>query len=484
MLLDAKQLQAHWFTDIVFDVCICGAGPAGITLARTLAGKGRRVALMEAGGLDVSHESQALYEGEIVGVPYHPLEICRLRYLGGTSNHWEGYTRPLDARDFEPLPHHPLQEWPIRRADLDPFATLAADILDLPSEQAPADLFHGQAISLTPTADRMSPPTRFGTKYRNELARSNLISLCLNANLVDIKLESGLRAVSEFIFRSYWREAPFKVQARCFVVCCGGLENARLLLNANRQMTPGIGNQHDLVGRFFCEHPEVTVGHALLASPSIEPSTYVASDALMLEQGCLSFGVSLEPLETDREGRWQHGNRPVCTPAFSDRLAQAVFSGSPSCFDVGVHAVTMQALNPESRVKLSDRRDRFGLRRLALDWRMTELDRHTIKTAALQMGRSLAEHNAGRMQLVTWLRGSAVELPDGVIEEGGHHMCTTRMSNDPKLGVVDRNCRVHGMENLFVAGSSVFASGGVSNPTYTIVQLALRLADHLERKLE
>ncbi len=121
-------MQDGAFKDTIFDVCICGAGPAGITLALALAAKGRRVALMEAGGLDVTTESQDLYQGENVGLPYYPLDACRLRYLGGSSNHWGGFTRPLDARDFEPLPQH-FRSMPGRsqKTDLDAYAERTAE---------------------------------------------------------------------------------------------------------------------------------------------------------------------------------------------------------------------------------------------------------------------------------------------------------------------------------------------------------------------
>jgi choline dehydrogenase-like flavoprotein len=479
MLFDAEVHHGDWCKDVVFDVCICGAGPAGITLARVLAGKGRRVALLEAGGEDIGAESQALYEGEIVGVPYHPLDVCRLRYLGGTSNHWEGYTRPLDARDFDPLPHHPMQAWPIRKADLDRYAEQTAEILDLP--QAPdlkPDLFGGKEDLLVPAPDRVSPPTRFGPKYKDELAASKLISLCLSANLVDIELDPGLQSVSHLIFRSYKREEPFAVRARYFIVCCGGIENARILLNANRQVPAGIGNQHDLVGRYFCEHPEVRLGYAVLAASPVEHGEYLATDRLLLDRRCLGFRVGLEPVQ------FTHDSGAVCTPeTFWQRLGRALRFGTAECFDTAVVAVIMQALNHDSRVRLSDEQDRFGLRQVALDWRLSELDTHTIRTAALEMGRAMAQHGVGRMQLIEWLRDQAAPPPREAIEEGCHHMCTTRMSDDPKLGVVDKDCRVHGIENLFIGGSSVFACGGVSNPTYTIVQLALRLGDHLETRL-
>jgi choline dehydrogenase-like flavoprotein len=474
VLVDAGQLGENDLRDTVFDVCICGAGPAGITLARALAGKNRRVALMEGGGLESSEESQSLYHGESVGVPY-PVDSSRLRYFGGTSNHWVGETRELDHRDFEALPHHPLNEWPIGASDLDGYAQLAADILDLAPAVQPTDIFKGREDTLKSISRRMSAPTVFGLKYRDELARSGLIWLCLNANLVDIALEENLKLVSHFAFRSHARAHVFKVRARRYVVCCGALENARILLNANRQMPQGVGNQRDLVGRFFSEHIDVTLGRAVLAKELPSHSEYIPSDTLMRSRRCLSYVVRLSPI---RAAEWQGGR----CETFPERVDRAVRTDGAACINAEVEGAVQQSANRDSRVTLATSKDRFGLRRLSLDWTLSDLDRHTIRTAALETGRALARHDLGRMQLASYLHADLDTISDYCVGQS-HHMCTTRMSDSPATGVVDRNCRVHDVGNLYVGGSSVFASAGVSNPTYTIVKLALRLGSHLNAEL-
>ncbi len=474
MLLDAERRADGAFERTIFDVCICGAGPAGITLALALAAKGRRVALMEAGGVDVTTESQDLYQGRSVGLPYYPLDACRLRYLGGSSNHWGGFTRPLDARDFEPLPQHPLNAWPIRKTDLEPYAERTAEILDLPPPAPPLDIFAGKEALIEPTAYRVSP-VQFGTKYKDELSRSDLITLCLNANLVDIELSENLTAVTGMVFRAYTRDETFRVAARRYVVCCGAIENARILLNANGRIPAGIGNRHDQVGRYFCEHIEIPVGRAILAAPPADLDFYIASEKLIADRRCLSFEIELVPLERDGV---------ACALPLAERLAQALREPDKACFDTNVLTVIGQSVNRDSRVTLGNTKDRFGLREIELDWRLADIDRETLRIAAGEMGRALARHDVGRLRLEPWVTDAKSEVPI-TSEQGGssHHMCTTRMSDDPATGVVDRDCRVHGIENLYIGGSSVFASPGVSNPTFTIVQLALRLADRVDERL-
>jgi len=145
-----------------------------------------------------------------------------------------------------------------------------------------------------------------------------------------------------------------------------------------------------------------------------------------------------------------------------------------------------QGLEPQSRVELSRHTDPFGLRRIQLDWRIGDLAFKTMRSAALELGRIAAEYRLGRVRVQDWLLQDRIHFPSvGEDEVGGHHhMCTTRMSANPREGVVERNCRIHEVPNLFVGGSSVFSSGGYANPTFTIIQLALRLAEHLSRKLD
>jgi hypothetical protein len=485
MLFDAEQLvEDNELKSVLFDICICGAGPAGITLALRLAARGWRVALLEAGALEIHPASQDLYKGEIVGLDYPALDTARLRYLGGSSNHWGGHTRPFDSDDFKPLENYALREWPIRKTDLDPYAAETDAILDLPRPKPPPDVFRGHNNSLVPAEYRRSPPTRFLGKYKEQLKTNNEISLYLNTNVIEIQLDSTLRSGSGVIARAYNRETLLEVRARCFVLCMGGLENPRALLNSNRQLVSGIGNEHDLVGRYFSEHPDAIVGTMIMASPLALKSFYLPSGRLISERRCLNFKVELIPLGVNRSSVGRYRDWVLCATPFSERLGKTLFNRAPVCIDALVEISIEQELNRDSRVMLSDHSDRFGLRRLALDWRLTNLDYHTVNTAAMETGRCVAAYDVGRMQLAPWLRGSKSDSHETQKIEGQwHHMCTTRMSDEPKTGVVDRNCRVHGIDNLYVGGSSVFSNGGISNPTYTIVQLALRLGDHLDAQL-
>lgn len=521
-------------TEVPCDVCIAGAGAAGLTIALQFIGRPERVVVLEGGGLDYSEASQAIYRGEIVGREYFPLDATRLRYLGGTTNHWGGYCRPLQPLDFAARPWVPHSGWPIGEEDLRPHRERAHEILDIGApryDPGAIELPEGASLMgldpdlLVHDLWRFSPPTRFGEKYRRTLAEAGNVTVLLNASVTDIALSDNLRRAEALRVLGPGGERALRVVgARAFVLALGGLETPRLLLNANRQLPAGIGNQHDLVGRFFMEHLDVFQAGGIVAAdlgrfdgyrridppngggrimPSLSLSAGVrAREGLLVNN--ITFDVvterevspgwrALRRLAADAAGRgdfsdFAEGVWEVMTDLGGvSRGLYGKLTGRPGIARVTVHARAEQAPNPDSRVQLTDEVDRLGLRRLALDWRLTPLEKRTVRATSRLLGRELGRLGLGRVRLPEWLEDDAGgDRGDdwgewGVTLAGGHHhMGTTRMADDPKRGVVDRDCRVHGLDNLYVAGSSVFATGGFATPTLTIVELALRLAEHLK----
>lgn len=488
MILDAESGADDWFRDRILDICIVGTGPAGITLARRLGKRGLSVGLFEAGGLDITADSQDLYKGTTTGQPYYALDAARLRYFGGTSNHWGGWTRPLDTYDFEPNGANALSGWPIKKTDLVPYAAEADEILNLPADTPPPELFPQAQPDLVARRFRFSrPTTRFGEKYRDELTKSDAIRVVLNANLVDFQLDDARRTAVAAVFRSYNREGSFAVKARAFALCLGGLENPRLLLNMTSQLPAGIGNDHDLVGRYFLEHPHAPVGRVVMRKPMTHMLVYSPTPDFMRDHRVLNFGVRIGDMD-----QWNGGDftgpfepQPPCNVPFDTLLAAEMKHEAAACkAHIGDAFVACeQSLDPENRVKLTGDKDRFGLRPIELAWHFSDIDRRTMKTAAMEVAKRMAAEDVGRMQIYPWLLNDEVPNIDQ-LWGGNHHMGTTRMSADPKQGVVDADLRIHGLENLYVGGSSVFATSGHANPTYSIVQLALRLGDHLGERLQ
>jgi len=482
-----------------YDVCIAGGGVAGIVLARSLANSGKRVLLLEGGSLEYTWESQGVYSGTNVGMEYFDLDITRLRFLGGSSNHWFGWCRPLDADDFERHDHIPDSGWPIGQADVEPYLAEAREILEL--DDFPSDTpLPGSDLRLKDIYFRSSPPVLTGQKYFDFLDTSDRVDLLLNANLVDIRLDPDTGRVTAFLFRGYKDGAQqYEARAGRYVLALGGIENARALLNASGQVPAGVGNSGDMVGRHFMEHPYRDAGYFILTQPDQrfdDPFWHLSPtlDMKRREQIANARFVFLQltnqkkksvfadakqwvkdgVCETDILADWIRTIRPLrCHPKLSD-LPQGAGR---------LVATLEQVPNPSSRITLSEETDRFGLRRVALDWQYTPMEKKTLQVSALEVAKYFAAENLARVKLYDWvLDADDPGFPPPI--EGGygashHHMGTTRMGTSARDGVVDQDCRVFDSDNLYIAGSSVFRTSGHANPTLAIVQMTLRLADHL-----
>ena len=464
-----------------YDVCIAGGGVAGIVLATTLAEHGRRVLLLEAGGLQASDRSQRLYQGEVVARAYIDLDIARLRFLGGTSNHWSGLCRPLDPHDFARHAHIERSGWPIGIEALQPYLAPSCDILEIEpgfGERALAE----PARDLREVIFRYSPPVRFKDKYLAFLRSSDALDVYLNANLTGLELDRGTGRVTAAAFRPYDLAAPIRYAAADrYVLALGGIENARMLLNVAAQ-APWIARPpSDLIGRCFMEHPHHVIGHYVVNAGRTSfghALRFLApSPALLRREEVANCAVWVEPYVDQRAFRGDaldEVRRIICE--------STVYRCTPPSEAGTLRAMVEQVPNPKSRVRLSDDRDAFGLRRAMLDWRLSPIEKRTMRTVGLAIGEHFALTNIGRVRLNDWVlaRDDAIPgLHEGEQTAAFHHMGTTRMGASPAEGVVDRDCRMFTAPNLYLAGSSVFPTVGCANPTLTIVQLTLRLADHL-----
>ncbi len=474
---------------------------------------------------------QALYTGENVGHDYDELDTVRLRYFGGTTNHWQGYCAPLAAMDFQIRDWVPHSGWPITRSDLEPFYRRASPICQLGpygyGKQALAELgvrpYDFDPAEIASCLFRFSPPTRFGEVYRSELERATNIRVVLHANVANIQANEAASAVRYVDVRSLDGKAG-RVKANAYVLACGGIENARLLLLSDGVERAGLGNRHDLVGRFFMEHPFLETGVVVTDDVSGLAQTYAkrslagvefqvtlcAGNAMQKRERVLNSHVYLDavaapgPQAARRlwgkiKSWWEIGETP-------ENLAEDIWRAVRDIGDVAEVAYHMlltgqrgkayaasgflqcvqsceQAPNPSSRVTLANEKDSLGLRRSQLDWRLTDLDRRTFRPLTESLAAEFTRLNIGRVRLADWMLGGKDPLWGSDMSGGRHHMGTTRMAAEPERGVVDADCRVHHLDNLYIAGSSVFPTGGSVNPTLTIVALAVRLADHLKGRL-
>ncbi len=494
------------------DLCIIGAGAAGLTIAHAFIDSPTKVVLLESGGTELDEKTQSLYRGTIVGQSHAPLDVCRFRYYGGTTNQWTAHVRPLDPIDFETRPWVPHSGWPIAPSDLAPYLGRVNARLGLGEDAFDSSLFKkGAAPPPSFVDDRIRTQIRrilpkamrnFGTLDREALRKATNVDTYLFANVLRIGLNERRDHVAQLEVGTL-EGVRVSVRARRYVLAAGGIENPRILLLSS------IGamsvDERQLVGGFFCNHAEGWAGYLLPGAGGFDVRAFVRYQAT---GGTVAPLLSVAP-EVQRERKllncWLDPTRLSPStlkqtvareatrvtgargargrdPAPSDEAVQALVramdeegTGSrprqPSSLRVYAEATP----NPDSRVLLGDDLDAFGQRRTVLDWRLQAAVSDSVRRTLRVFAQELGAAGLARFRSL---------FPEGGFEsirtvDSHHHMGTTRMHADPKQGVVDRNCRMHGISNLYIAGSSVFPTYGTANPTYTILALAYRLHDHL-----
>lgn len=534
MIRNARSLEEGQLLQC--DICIAGAGAAGITLARELSRSKLNVVVLESGGLDFDEEIQSLYQAQYNNKNYNDPEASRLRFFGGSTNHWSGSCGPLDAIDFEVRPWLPHSGWPFSRADLDPYYEQAHTYCQLGPYNYDLDYWAKRrghpalpldpAIAATGLA-QSSPPTRFGEVYRSEIGGSENVQVYLNANLIEINLHpDGARV--ETVLAGQLDGKRFRVAAKLFVLALGGIENARILLNSDKVHPSGIGNQFDLVGRYFMDHPVVSAATFFLADPGIDLGLYrpaksgpdatatgpVAHGYLMLSDSAIrqhglnnvrapiiptsrykaSEGVeafhiltnALKAGEIPDELGAHIGNivrdidmviEGISRKTFNTKLFDSANDMNFLYSDVMIE----QRPEPSNRISLSPERDRLGLRKAVINWNLGRDDKENLRRCMELIATGFGSVGLGRIR-VEQEHGSRAY--GELMSYGDHHMGTTRAHVNVRHGVVDGNLKVHDVENLYIAGSSVFPTGGHVPPTLTIVALAIRMAGHIRQRME
>ena len=489
-------LDAHTLTELVLegDICIAGGGAAGMTLALDLRESGLSVILVESGGFRREAQTQPLSDGQMVGIDTWNLRSMRIRALGGSTGHWEGWCRPLMPHDFEARDDVPGSGWPITYADLVPWYRRACETLQIgPFVWNAAARAKAMGQVLLPTGPgiehryyQFSPPTRFARVYGGALERAENIQVIAHANVTDIRLNETRSRVEFFTCRTLVN-TEFQVKARRFVLALGGIENARVLLASRSQQPTGIANGHDVVGRYFMEHPHYYSSAALLHPPALNLAFYarMPSDLKRADGTPVRVlgAIGLPPQVQRREkllnfsATIEAAPENVDTGALVPADVQALITRAPARSKIAKLSIRAeQSPLSESRITLTTDLDPLGMPRVALDWRIAAEDDERMYRALVILGRELGAAGLAR----TWVPGTNGRFVWRT-SPGGHHMGTTRMGTDPTVSVVDADCRTHEVENLFIAGSSVFPTVGEANPTLTLVALAHRLANTLTR---
>lgn len=523
MILDAEKGFGH--EPPHYDLCIVGAGAAGITLALELEGTGLRVGLLEAGGSVYEAETQRLFEGEVIGQAYPMLRDTRVGALGGSTTVWAGWCRPLEALDFEARDWCGAGGWPFGLDELRPYYARAHEICGLAAFDYDPEHWAGVLGShrILPADPVFSNEIfhvqiqNFGQRYRERLERSKTIDLVLHAPVTRVRLEHAACTAVEIRTLGGHDVA---IRADRFVLAAGGVENPRLLLLSAAEPAGVPGDAGGLVGRYFTDHSYVDPGTLVFRAPESLGFYQLRPVAPSQEASSVRGVLSLRREVVERErlmnakfffhpryeahrvfateevqaflqlwnkfkqrgvpgAVWPYARRAVRAPhrlAVAMARKLAVRHGPARRWRM--RAAFETEFRYENRVMLSDERDRLGRRRVRIEWRTGDGDVENMRRVTSLFDQAVRRAGVGQLERA---------FPDTpaawrqALEAGKHHMGTTRMHAAPRHGVVDEHCRVHGTSNLFVAGSSVFPSGGYANPTLTIVALAARLGDHLRQ---
>jgi choline dehydrogenase-like flavoprotein len=514
--LEQSTATAHYDADI----CIAGAGIAGLVLADALIGTGLKVALLEGGGKSLETRSQDLYKVKMVGQPHSGASEGRFRIYGGSSTRWGGQMLSYTDDIFSPPLETNMPSWPIRADELQRFYPSVLKIMGVPDGPfetgtiAPAGEEGGAGdepgdAKMHVRYSRWAPFTRrnlAGTLGRGCLESAN-VTVFFHANVT--RLERNGNAIRTVHARNY-AGGDFTFSARSVIICLGTIECSRLLLHSN------VGNAADQVGRYFHDHIGI---HAA----TLQGVTRAKAARLFLPQ--IHHGALYTPkLEATATWRREHGGQAVMAhfpivevadspaatvrlllqsvqrrelaPGLLRRLAKMP-AGSLDLFRLAYatrvrkrRALSKHAelrLNidveqhplAESRITLTPESDALGVPVAQLDWRISEAEQRTVRLFAQTVQEELRSVGLDQVAMHPDLLRESGDLK-ALMSDTYHMMGGTRMGSTTRDSVVDKDLRVHGFDHLYVASCSVFPSGGSSNPTFTLMALALRLADRLK----
>ncbi len=527
MFIDSGQISSDSTIDT--QLCIVGAGPAGLSVASIFEHSPLSVCIVESGGLALDPATQLLTEAEVTGAPLLPPHISRYRGFGGTSKRWAGFLRPLDNDDFAPRPWLANSGWPFDRHELQSHYDAVLRLLSLSVDERDwhATTWTGELAMLSalpmggafkPARFFRAPERQFGSYFRKRMQRSPNVRVFLKGNVVEIETDATGAHVKRVRVRCL-NGNGFWIKAKFFVLAAGGIENARLMLVSNRLQAAGLGNGNDLVGRHLMNHPHFPAAW-FKKTAAIKPTRFhwrrtaktidrmVLTTDAMAEDQIAKFSVHLIPVDADGRRPWDKSkgfesltallgiNTEAAHTDSRALLLQRVLSDIPGLMaDVGrrttqhvrqsshicVVTETEQVPNAQSRVTLSAARDALGLNKAKINWLLEPLDKRTIRRGLQRLDHALRQSGLGMLSYHDWTLDDAPDsYPGG---DWAHHLGTTRMSADPRRGVVDHNGRVHNMHNLYVTGGSVFPTAGIAPPTHTIMALGLRLGRHLRDKM-
>jgi len=454
-------------------VIIIGSGPAGITTALKLEKNKINSLIIEAGGIQSDTNSSEYLKGQIVGDNYPDLSTIRLRQFGGTSGTWGGNCNPFRENDFE--------KWPIKLKDLNVYENEAKKILNLSNKFYDVSFSENLKLYNLNWSD-----VRFGEKYLNHIKKSKYIDVSLNTNFNNFNFNE--KKVDSLTCSKFGNS--YNLNASYFVLCCGGIENSRLMLwSIQKNDSSQILNLP--IGNYYMNHPFYNIGEGLVvydkyknffSKKNIAKKHFITCESQIYLSGNKSFLKKNKILNSGLYINFDRSNKNslieqirCVAPNYFKKIYDDI--KAENMYDISIDTLQEQKPEKTNLITLGKNRDPSDIPLSKIYWKRSNIEKQSIKLLAEDLGKLFLQNDIGRIGLKDYIYDDNISFE---FTTGNHQLGGTRMGDNPKDSVVDKNLKVHNMKNLFINGSSVFRSGGHCHPTFTIVKLSLRLGNYLK----
>ena len=466
-----KKLDGINFDD--FPVAIFGTGPAGITTALELEKKNIKCLLIEAGSENYSENSQEFYKGKIIGDQITNLSSNRLRQFGGTSGVWGGWSKPMEKYNFD--------LWPLKAIDLNPYLEKSCEILNIKNQFRKSSLneFFNQI-------EFQYSMVRFADKFKNHIKNSSNILLVLNTQLSHFIGHNNNTEYAVCISNKVIK----KVSTKYFILACGGIENSRILLWTREKNQTFIDSELP-IGKYWMNHPWILAGDGIINKKKLKkkmkdnfleydgPLHFAAKKELINKKKILSAGIYMNANEDTKIYKETIKNILCVAPEYGKKIARMVFKKDLKCGNIFMHIEEEPTEN--NKIILDEEKDKSGIPMVKLLYKKSHYSLKTAKLFLEEFGNLCLKDDLGRIAI----KDSIYNLEEFEnLGAGCHHMGGTRMGIEKFNSVVNKDLKVHNINNLYINGSSSFVTGGYTNPTFTIVQLAVRLAEKIKERLQ
>ena len=453
-------------------VIIFGSGPAGITTALELEKNKIQTLIIEAGDENYSEDSQDFYKGKVTGDELTDISISRLRQLGGTSGHWGGWSKPMENYSFD--------SWPIKAKDLEGYTDRTCKILGIKNQFNKSKLnnyFNQIQFQYS--------NVRFAEKYKKHIKNSKYIHLVLNTQLSHFEGENKVVTNAVCISQNLTK----KIKSKYFILSCGGIENSRILLWA-REQNKKLFHKNLPIGQYWMNHPWIIAGIGLISKRELKkklnnnfidhdgPLHFAAKKELLNDKKILSAAIYMSAKEDTKFYKEIIKDILCVAPEYGKKIARTVFKKDLKCGNIFMNLEEPPDQNNKITLDHSAK-DIFGIPRVNLYYKKSKETLFTAKVFLEEFGNFCRNADIGRIAL----KKNIYNLQGFETIDNHHHLGGTRIGNDTRTSVVDKNLKIHNVNNLYINGSSNFVTGGYTNPTFTIVQMALKLTDHIIKEM-